>query len=620
MRHGIKWPVGWLGLASVVALATVLVGCSSDEGPQQPAAPLPAAAAAPAPGQAPAAQQQPALPAPALPAPEAEAVAVPEAVGAGLAGRELRLFPTPIPVTENPVYGGRIIHAPENQPPLDVYHASPGADDLPMFTNLNAYLLRLNPEDRVTIEADLAESWSLSDDGLSWTFNIRPGLKSHKGLEFDADDVVYNMTRIMERPNSLRVRRQRCFSQLVDNVQKLDELTVKVNLVAPRAVFASCLTGGWMQFQPMAAIKAKDEETKLRDLRPEEVDGMGPFMFSLDKFSRDSKISLDRNPDWHLGDNGVKPYLDGIDTVYISNYSTFVAAAATKRLSFFDVFSGFTKPDADALEAQHGSDITLFRIIPLGWTGHILNVTRPPLDNRDIRYAMQLAIDRQEMNQLATDGIGTFSGYYFGLWDWIYSFDDYAKFPGVRQPKDDDIAEARRLMEAEGYGPDNRLKLTDIAPTSGFNLRQAEVAAEHYKRIYIDVEVQRLDGATLDERRDRQDADIFTVTFGAEFEDPDAFNGSMCKPGGSRNYGGWTDAKWIELDLQQRVLEDQGARGPILRQMADIEHEAAACIPFIRPADIQGNWANLINYFPPRLHHSAYIFGNVWCKDSQCIP
>lgn len=619
MRHGINWPTRWFALAAVAALAIVLVGCASDDEPQKAAAAR-AADPAVAPSGGPGAPQDPAKPAPALAGPEAEAEAVPEAVAAGLAGRELRLFPTPLPVTENPVYGGRIIHAPEDEPPLDVYHASPGADDLPNFTNRNAYLLRLNPEDRVTIEPDLAESWSLSDDSLSWTFNIRPGLKSHKGLDFDADDVVYNMTRIMERPNSLRVRRQRCFSQLVDNVQKLDQLTVQVNLVAPRAVFASCLTAGWMQFQPMTAIKAKDEENKLRDLRPEEVDGMGPFMFSLDEYSRDSKMVLNRNPNWHLGDNGVRPYLDAIETVYIANQSTFVAAVATKRLSFFDVFSGFTKPDADALEAQHGSDITLFRIIPLGWTGHILNVNRPPLDNRNIRYAMQLAIDREEMNILATDGIGTFSGYYFGLWDWIYSFDDYAKFEGVRQPKDADIAEARRLMEAEGFGPDNRLKLTDIAPTSGFNLRQAEVAAEQYKRIYMDVEVQRLDGATLDERRDRADADIFTVTFGAEFEDPDAFTGSMCKPGGSRNYGGWTDAKWIELDLQQRVLEDQALRGPILRQMADIEHNEAACIAFIRPADIQGTWANVINYFPPRLHHSAYIFGNVWCKDGQCIP
>ena len=520
-----------------------------------------------------------------------------------------------------PVYGGRIIHAPPDQPPLDVYHASPGADDLPMFTNLNSYLLRLNPEDRVTIESDLAESWEISSDSLSWTFKIRPGLKSHKGNAFDADDIVYNMGRIMDRPNKLRVRRQRCFAQLVDNVQKIDELTVKVNLKAPRAVFSACLTGGWMQFQPMAAIKAKDEEDKLRDLRAEEVDGIGPFMFNVDKFVRDSRISLDRNPDWHLGEGGTKPYLDGIDTVYVADYSTFVAATRTKRLSFFDIFSGFTKPDADSLEAQFGDEIVLLQIIPLGWTGHIANITRPPLDNPNIRWAIQLAEDRQENNQLATDGVGTFSGYYFGLWDWVYSFDDYAKFPGIRQDmKAEDIAEARRIMEAEGFGPNNRLKLVDVAPTSGFNLRQADVAAAHLKEIYIDVEVQRLDGATLDARRDSRDADLFTVTFGAEFEDPDAFNGSMCAPGGSRNYGGWTNDEWIALDLQQRALEDKALRGDILRQMVDIQHRAAACIPWIRPTVFQGHWSSLKNYFPPRLHHSAYILANAWCINRSCTP
>ena len=87
-----------------------------------------------------------------------------------------------------------------------------------------------------------------------------------------------------------------------------------------------------MQFQPMAAIKAKDEEDRLRGLRPEEVDGMGPFMFNEGNFVRDSRISQDRNPDWHLGEGGTKPYLDGIDTVYIADYSTFVAATRTKSL------------------------------------------------------------------------------------------------------------------------------------------------------------------------------------------------------------------------------------------------------------------------------------------------
>ena len=85
MRQVIKWPTRWLGLAAVAALAIVLVGCSSDEGPQRPAAPAPAAPAAPAGGQAPAPQQPaaPARAAPALPAPEMEAIAVPTVVVAG---------------------------------------------------------------------------------------------------------------------------------------------------------------------------------------------------------------------------------------------------------------------------------------------------------------------------------------------------------------------------------------------------------------------------------------------------------------------------------------------------------------------------------------------------------
>lgn len=535
------------------------------------------------------------------------------------------MFPTPAPVTGAAVRGGRIVQAPEDQPPLDVYHASPGADDLVFYSNLNAYLIRPNSEDRSTLEGDLAESWSLSEDGLAWTFKLRPGIKTHKGNDFDADDVVYNMQRMLTRPRGLRIERQRCFAELVkpwpEGVEKVDNLTVKVNLKAPRAVFPACLSSGWLQFQPMGFIKAKDEEGALRDLNPEEVDGVGPFKFDVSKFARDSRMALERNPNWHLGNNGQRPYLDGIDIVYISDYSTFVAATRTKRISFFDIFSGFTKPDADSLQAQFGNQIKLYRLIALGWTGQIINVNRPPLDNRDIRWAIQLTIDREEMNKLANDGVGFFSGYYFGLWDWIYGFDDYATFPGVRQDKKaEDIAEARRIMESLGYGPSNTLKVSTIAGTSGFNLRQAEVAAEQLKQVYIDVEVQRLDGATLSARQTSGDSDLFAVTFGAEFEDPDAFNTTMCTPIGSRNYGGWTNQEWIALYEQQSVLQDQAKRGELLRRMADIQHNDAACIAWIRPAIFQGHWSNLTNYFPPRYHHSQYVLANAWCSGGKCTP
>ena len=545
---------------------------------------------------------------------------------------ELRLAATPTPSADQPVYGGELISWSTGVfPDMDPMQRKAGASHLPFFTNLYSHLLRFDPRDRVTLEGDLAESWDIDQSGTVWSIKIKEGITDHEGNPFTVEDVAYTFERWLTRPNKVPVRRQRCMAGFLKtfdegSVKVVDPQTLQLTLKSPRAAFPNCLAGGWMMILPSKYIKAIDESGKNRDLDPKkggplgEVVGTGPFMFDPSSYQRDSKVSLVRNPNYFHAP-GVRPYLDKVTLVNVPDYSTRIALIRSKRVNWFGVFPAVNKPDADALKKQFGDDITFFPLAALGWTGIVINVNRPPFDNKSVRQAMQMAMDREEVNQLSTDGVGVVSGPLWGGWDWIRSFDDYNNLPGFRlSTKAEDIAEARKLMESAGFGPESRLKTQIVVRTSGFTLREAEVAAEQLKEIYIDAEVLRVDNATRQERENRADFELIMLTYGAEFEDPDSFLTSMVWPGASRNFGKWENAEVAKLIEEQSVMTDQAKRAETLRELVRIWLDESPAVTLVRPTLFHGFLGPFRNYNPPRFHHSEYNIEYVWCVGGKCLP
>ncbi len=610
--RGRNAPLIAIVLISMVTL--IASACSSADEPDAPAQPQQPAAAAAAvtaiPGVA-VQQQQPAAAAVAPTAMPGTAPSIPPTA----TPIEIRID-RPIPVVTGKVTPGGTLVTMEsgNLQSLD-FHRARSIGTMQWFANIHLNLLEVDTQKRDVVVGDAAESWSVGDNGIEWTFNIRPGLVTHKGMPFNSEDVRYNMQRWLDQPNGVGLLRSGCFRNAVIGMEAPDNDTVIVTTgtaaggAAPVASFLKCISQAYLLLQPKGIMTAVDAPGQQRDLATDEIDGIGPFIMT--DYVPDNIIKSVRFDNYYEPE---LPYVDAYNMVIVADAATRIAAFRTQLVDFFPTFSTPRKPEADALVKQYGDKITYVRVVAPGKRGVIINATRPPFDDPEIRQAMHLAIDRNAVNALHHDGVGILAGPYLGLWDWIYSFDDYFQWPGFRSyPEgrfDEDLAESKRILESKGFGPDNRLKVSFNAGT----VESDEVTiGDGLDDSWIDVTFDRQPGATRLERSRARDFDAFFESKGTEFDDPDAYNGLLYIPSAGINFTGWEDDRWLELNALQAAELNQAQRGEYLREMADIIFDTQIFVGAIRPRLNQINWSYMVGYVHPKFsHQSTYRWDHVW--------
>ena len=119
--------------------------------------------------------------------------------------------PTPTPTADQPVYGGHL-RFPHYIRTIDLGQTgSHQWGDFGTSSNLFSGILRFSITDRVTVEGDMAESWEVSDDALTYKFNIIDGIVDHDGEPFGAEEIAYMIYRYTTRPNGFLARRQTCW-------------------------------------------------------------------------------------------------------------------------------------------------------------------------------------------------------------------------------------------------------------------------------------------------------------------------------------------------------------------------------------------------------------------------
>ena len=547
--------------------------------------------------------------------------------------------PTPteaMAMGDEPVYGGRI-GKPENVITIfDPHNSRAGYGlQLGMVGNLYSQLVRVPLDTRTGVEGDLAESWTVSGDGSEYTFKLRQGAVDHDGDPLTAEDIYANMLRYVERINGVSVRRQGCVRNYVAPIYEgdsmamaanpgaevIDENTILIRLVGPRAAFIPCMTGGFVAFHADTYITPIDthptEENRDLDPAQGELGGeFGPFKFSdveINNFFR-----VERNENYFR--EGL-PYLDGIDIYEIPDESAKVAAFKTGRIDTSCTWVCFGKSNVDSIVADvPGTEVP--HLVTIGYRSYQINTRRTPFgpagdpDADKLRRAVNLAVDRDIVNRLAFDGIGFLSPPYYVGWEWIYTEDEWREFEGFARNADKgpEIALAKQLMEELGYGPNNRLKTTTLSGTAGQGLRENEALQSLLDEIYIDVEVIKMDWATRSARLEAFDFDLFSDSVGAPFVDPDAYHTNIffLFEDGSRNRTGHLPDGWKALHDQQTALQSQEERAPILRQMAQLAMADNFMLGTIRPALQQPHRGNWRNYTAPVLDGSNFSYEMLW--------
>jgi peptide/nickel transport system substrate-binding protein len=544
-------------------LFAVACGSAATAVPPPAATSAPAAAAAPAatavvaaaaPAAAVAATPRPA-PFAATPAPVAQAAATP-APAAVVAPKGKR--------------GGVIpIHNAGNVAHWSMWECGSGGTCMTMVDSVYNGLVQYNgeTEDPNDIRGDLATSWKLSPDGLSYVFNLHQKARWHDGKPVTADDVVWSLNAMVDKdPPKPRAGQ---ISPYYESSRAVDASTVEVKMKFQAAAFLPFLATEFMKILPKHQFEPGLAKDKTFMKKQENVLGSGPF--KIVEHKKDVSIEYVRNDNYFK--EGL-PYFDGMKYFIINDNSTAIAAYKSGQVlmtSFAN--SNFNVREAQALGKDMEGKGRVFSVGPALWAGMLINTKAEPFTDVKVRRALNLVLQRQAF--VETFGAGQYPiGAAFPPDAWFYKTDAEVKqLPAVRAAAGgakhpDDIAEAKRLLAEAGYanGFDTAILAANFL---GFP-DMAQVAADQLKRfLNINATVQPAEPAAGYARYEAGDWKLGFHGSGFLIQDPDAIISGTYLKTGERNYSRWEPPEVRELFEAQARATDPAKRKAILLEMAD---------------------------------------------------
>ncbi len=421
-------------------------------------------------------------------------------------------------------------------PHLDPTAGAAAAIDEVVYANVFEGLTRI--DENGAVQPQLATSWEISEDGLTYTFNLKSGVKFHDGTDFDAGDVVFSFDRARGEDS---VNAQKPLFAAIDKIEAIDPTTVKITLSRPEGQLLFNL--GWGD-----AVIVAPESAAGNKANPI---GTGPFKFA--QWVKGDRVELVAN------DDRVK--LSQVTFKFISDASAQMAAMMAGDI---DAFANFGAPET---VAQFQAD-SRFEVVIGSTEGETIlstNNAKPPFNDLRVRQAIAHAIDRQEFIDGVYFGLGTPIGSHFAPHNPAY-VDLTGTYPL-------DLEKAKSLLAEAGF-PDG-FKATIKLPPPPYARRGGEVIAAQLARIGIELEIIPVEWAQWLEQVFRGDDFDLTIVSHTEPQDigiyaredyyfnysSEAFNAVMDELNGTTD-----PAKRIALlGDAQRILAEDAVNGFIFQ-------------------------------------------------------
>ena len=394
------------------------------------------------------------------------------------------------------------------------------------------------PDENGVIVPALAESWRVSEDNLTWTFTLRPGVVFHNGDVLDSGDAKATLERLVS-PES-RSGRAAAFSAITA-VEAPDEGTVVLRLSEPKAALLAELASGWGAILPKSLIDAG------HDFGREPV-GTGPFRFV--EWIPDNRIGVTRNMNYWMPD---APRIDGVVFNIIPEGAVMVQGLINGDLDAVETVSNQDRPmlEANPDTTVHTSLSALVMVLAM-------NTGRSPMDNVEFRRATARSIDKRTVMDIAYGGgevVNTFMDY----GNPYYMEFDYNSY---------DPEGARAALADMGY--DGSVPLTMKLPENyQAHVTAGEMYQEMLEAVGIDVELQLVDWSTwLDDVYRGRNFDLTVIGHTGKL-DP---SGRLGGYGSGGTYVQWTNAAAAEAIQEAGRVADVSERrrlyGIALEQMS----------------------------------------------------
>ena len=388
----------------------------------------------------------------------------------------------------------------------------------------------------LSVVPGLAESWEISEDGLTYTFKLRSGVKFHDGSDFDAEDVAASIRRVQAEaiasPLASRVTP-------ITGIEVVDPTTITLTLDAPFAPILSSLAG--------IAIVPAELEADAEGLQQTPV-GTGPFKFA--EWQPNGFIRLDKNAEyWAEG----QPRLDEVVVHFVPEAATRQVGVTTGE---YDLLPGIDP--ATALQLQGQAGVTVQETRDIAYTLLGLNTSREPFDDAKVREAINYLINRQEIIDGALFGAGVPAGPLSpALVNWAVDPSTFACYAH-------DVEKAKALLAQAGVATPLQLTMNVLPRQDTRDI--AQVLQQQLAAGGIEVELITQEIGDFVQSWRNSDFDMFVSANGGS-PDPDEYFYRTFRSEGSTNVFKYSDSEidaWLD---EGRSTTDPAARKAIYDQV-----------------------------------------------------
>ncbi|WPN47939.1 MULTISPECIES: ABC transporter substrate-binding protein [unclassified Pseudomonas] len=450
----------------------------------------------------------------------------------------------------------------------------------------------------------LATSWDVSDDGLTYTFHLREGVKFHTTpyfkptREFNADDVLFTFNRMINKDDPFRKAYPTEFPYFTDmgmdtnitKIDKVDDHTVKFTLKDVDAAFIQNMAMSFASVQSAEYAAQLLKEGKAADINQKPV-GTGPFVFK--SYQKDSNIRYTGNKDYW------KP-----DDVKIDNLIFAITTDPSVRIQKLKKnecqVTLFPRPaDLKALKEDKSLKMPEQAGFNLGYIAYnvmdkIKGDDKPnPMSQLKVRQAMDMAVNKQQIIDSVYQGAGQLAVNAMPPTQWSYD-------TTIKDAKYDP-EKAKELLKEAGVKEGTEIVLWAMPVQRPYNPNaklMAEMLQSDWAKIGLKVKIQSYEWGEYIKRSKGGENGAMLIGWSGDNGDPDNWLNVLfgCDSLEGNNFSKWCDKKFDDIVKQAKRTSDQGKRTELYKQAQHVLKDAVPMTPIAHSTVFQPMRANVQDF------------------------
>ena len=478
-------------------------------------------------------------------------------------------------------------------------------------------LLLINENNEVV--GGQAESWETSEDGLTWTFTMRDGLKWSDGTDLNAKDFEYSFKRMVD-PNTAAPYAETCLG-MIDGFEEAagfpdadgnptaepnpDALNVKASddgktltivLSYPCSYFDKMAAFATMSPVQQATVEANGDAWCTS---PDTFVSNGPYMIT--DWTPSERIVLSKNPNYVGGWDNSKIVSDTITLLLLEDSSaSFAAYNSGEAVLIKDVP---TDEIPSLTKAEDGGDFYVDTILGTYYVS--LNLQRDAFKDAKVRKALSLAIDRDYVANTIMQGTYTTADSIVGpgIVDESGYFHDNGNAPYISADYEANLAEAKKLLEEAGYPNGEGYPTIEYSTNdAGYHVPLAEYLQQAWGDLGITLTINKMEWSSFTPARRAGEYDVARNGWVMDYNDPSNMLDLFCSGNGNN------DGKYSNPDFDAAIdasrVADSAEHFAQLHKAEDILMEDMGCLPiayyndyWLQSPSLKGTWHSPYGYW-----------------------